>query len=654
MSTPQAVKGPRINKGLVIVNTGEGKGKTTAAFGVLFRAWGRDMKVRMFQFIKHTGARYGEIRAAEKVGILVEALGDGFTWLSKDLERSKALAVEQWENAKAAILAGEEDVIALDEFTYQLHHGRVLAAVPPLTFVEVHKDGVGGVDGLDDLRWVTLSPDGQHLYAAGGLDDAVAVFSRNATTGTLGFVEFKQNGVGGVSGLDGIVFVTVSPDGKHVYTAATNDNAVAVFSRNATTGALTFVEFKQDGVAGVDGLQQARSVIVSPDGKHVYASSSIDNAVAVFSRNATTGALSFVEVHKDGVLGVDGLANSRSVTISLDGKHVYASGVSDDAIAVFSRNATTGALTFVEVHKDGVLGVDGLDVALVVDVSPVGKNVYVTGTDDNAVAVFSRNATTGALTFLEVKKDGVSGVDGLGGANPVRVSPNGLFVFVGGQTDDAVAVFSRSATTGALTFVEVIKDGVGGVDGLDGTIGIATSADEKHLYVGGGIDDAVAVFAGTPAPDLSIAKSANPAIAVVAQGLTYTLTVTNNGPSTATSVVVTDTLPGTVTYVSTSAGCSESGGTVTCTAASLANGANVVFTITVIAPILLGDISNTASVTSNTTDLTPSNDSITLVIPVIPPPAVPGVSTWGLGVLALGLVAAVLFMRRRSMRTASQ
>jgi len=125
---PQTVKGPRINKGLVIINTGEGKGKTTAAFGVLFRAWGRDMKVRMFQFIKHIGARYGEIRAAEKVGILVEALGDGFTWLSKDLERSKALAVGQWENAKAAILAGEEDVIALDEFTYPLHYGWVPVA----------------------------------------------------------------------------------------------------------------------------------------------------------------------------------------------------------------------------------------------------------------------------------------------------------------------------------------------------------------------------------------------------------------------------------------------------------------------------------------------------------------------------------------------
>ena len=64
---PQSVKGPRINKGLVIVNTGNGKGKTTAAMGVLFRAWGRDMKVVMLQFIKHTTANFGEQRAAQKM-----------------------------------------------------------------------------------------------------------------------------------------------------------------------------------------------------------------------------------------------------------------------------------------------------------------------------------------------------------------------------------------------------------------------------------------------------------------------------------------------------------------------------------------------------------------------------------------------------------
>ena len=121
----QPVKGPRVKKGLVIVNTGDGKGKTTAALGVLFRAWGRKLSLRMFQFIKHTGAQFGEQRAAKRLGIPMEALGDGFTWLSKDMDRTKALAVEQWGRCKEAILAGEEELIILDEFTYAMHYGWV-------------------------------------------------------------------------------------------------------------------------------------------------------------------------------------------------------------------------------------------------------------------------------------------------------------------------------------------------------------------------------------------------------------------------------------------------------------------------------------------------------------------------------------------------
>ena len=122
---PQSVKGPRIKKGLVVINTGNGKGKTTAALGVLFRAWGREMRIEMFQFLKHTGARFGEKRAADKLGIPIKAMGDGFTWRSKDMDRTQELARQQWENCKQAILSDQHDVLILDEFTYPLHYGWV-------------------------------------------------------------------------------------------------------------------------------------------------------------------------------------------------------------------------------------------------------------------------------------------------------------------------------------------------------------------------------------------------------------------------------------------------------------------------------------------------------------------------------------------------
>ena len=120
---PQSVKGPRINKGLVIVNTGNGTGKTTAAMGVLFRAWGRDMNPIMLQFIKHTTSNFGEQRAAQKIGVPIRAMGDGFTWRSQDLDQSADLARALWEDAKEIIAVGEHDLVILDEFTYPMHYG---------------------------------------------------------------------------------------------------------------------------------------------------------------------------------------------------------------------------------------------------------------------------------------------------------------------------------------------------------------------------------------------------------------------------------------------------------------------------------------------------------------------------------------------------
>jgi cob(I)alamin adenosyltransferase len=121
--SPQSVKGPRINIGLVIVNTGNGKGKTTAAMGTLLRSWGRGLKVIMLQFIKHSTANFGEQRAAQRMGVEMRAMGDGFTWRSQDLEQTADLAVSHWEECKKIIASGEYDLVVLDEFTYPMHYG---------------------------------------------------------------------------------------------------------------------------------------------------------------------------------------------------------------------------------------------------------------------------------------------------------------------------------------------------------------------------------------------------------------------------------------------------------------------------------------------------------------------------------------------------
>jgi hypothetical protein len=135
----------------------------------------------------------------------------------------------------------------------------------------------------------------------------------------------------------GVSSVTVSPDGGSVYAAGYDDNAVAVFSRDPATGLLTFQQMLEEGVGGVDGLAGVRGVTVSPDGGSVYAAGYGDNAVAVLSRNPASGLLTFQQMLKDGMGGVNGLAGAYSVTVSPDGGSVYAAGRNDNAVAVFTR-----------------------------------------------------------------------------------------------------------------------------------------------------------------------------------------------------------------------------------------------------------------------------------------------------------------------------
>lgn len=110
-----------MKKGLVIVNTGNGKGKSTSAFGMVLRAWGRNMKVCVIQFIKAETGQWGEIKAAKKLGIDWFAKGDGFTWTSKDMDETVARARDGWEVAKDKIKNGGYDLLVLDEFTYTMH-----------------------------------------------------------------------------------------------------------------------------------------------------------------------------------------------------------------------------------------------------------------------------------------------------------------------------------------------------------------------------------------------------------------------------------------------------------------------------------------------------------------------------------------------------
>ncbi|EAS50877.1 MAG: cob(I)yrinic acid a,c-diamide adenosyltransferase [Aurantimonas coralicida] len=112
-----------IEKGLVIVHTGKGKGKSTAGFGLVFRALGNGMKVAVVQFVKGKWET-GERKVLEKFPdqVTMTAMGDGFTWETQDRQRDIAAAKAAWERAKALIMDDEHKLVLLDELNIVLRY----------------------------------------------------------------------------------------------------------------------------------------------------------------------------------------------------------------------------------------------------------------------------------------------------------------------------------------------------------------------------------------------------------------------------------------------------------------------------------------------------------------------------------------------------
>jgi DNA-binding beta-propeller fold protein YncE len=214
--------------------------------------------------------------------------------------------------------------------------------------------------------------------------------------------------------------LAVSPDGRNVYVAS--GDGVAVFARDRRTGALTQLPgtdacVTEDGsggdcAAGV-GLLQVASVTVSPDGRNVYAASFDIQAVAVFARDHRTGALAQLPgtdacVSEDGSGGdcADGVAigSARALAVSRDGRNVYVATLG--GVAAFARDHSTGALTQLPgtdacVTEDGSGGDCADGIALTngsgVVVSPDGRNVYVSSL--SGVAVFARDRNGPSLAM---------------------------------------------------------------------------------------------------------------------------------------------------------------------------------------------------------------------------------------------------------------
>ncbi len=390
----------------------------------------------------------------------------------------------------------------------------------------------GANSGLDDPVSIGVSADGKSLYAASVLDDSIARFKRNTTSGALayqGCISGESTNAcavkiptatanGSESGLDGLNGLTVSADGTGLYAIADGDSSVARFSRNATSGALTYRSCVTGDTRAVpacgaipaasadgsnSGLDFPDSLALSADGKSLYVASGNDDSVARVRPKPSGGRLIYMgclsgqtESGPDGSGACDpipsasngggdsGMDSPRSVTVTADGDSVYVVAGNDDAVARFDRDPAGGALAYV-----------GCDSAQ------------------------TESGPTGSAACAQLPTATSFGVaSGMNEPNSVVASADGASVYTASANDE-VARFTR-AGGGALSFDDCIAGAqesgplgsgacaaspsaaplgdLGADSGLDLLIASALSPDDRSLYVAAFGDDSIATFKRIP------------------------------------------------------------------------------------------------------------------------------------------------------------
>jgi trimeric autotransporter adhesin len=480
-----------------------------------------------------------------------------------------------------------------------------------LFFVEAQTNNLDGVQGLESARDLTVSPDGEHLYVTSFGDNALVTFRRNTSSGQLTFSQALFDGTNDVDGLSQATGITVSPDGSFVYATGAGENAVAVFSRDLISGALTFIEVHKNGTADIEGLAGATAIVAT--NQEVYVAGSGDDAITIFDRDVTTGQLTLREIIRLPCqpdlteLCEQRLDGINALALTPENDYLLATSVQNHSLSVFSRNIENGNLTLIQTLMDGMPGISGLNRANSVVVSQDGQHVYTTASGNHTLAFFNRASDTGLLSLMDVYQDDEKGIDGLGGVTDVAISPDGRYVYASGSGDNAIAAFRRDADTGELTFIDLLYDNIDNIDGLAQARAITVSPQGQYIYVASFGDDGVSVFTVATA-ELSVVMTENQDPVQINEQLIYTITVNNNGPHQATGITLEDTLPENINLISFSPSqgtctATEDNQNLSCSLGTLDSGAKITISL-VVSPLAAGELTNTATVSANEFDPT--------------------------------------------------
>ena len=217
-------------------------------------------------------------------------------------------------------------------------------------------------------RSIAISSDGSSIYVANMA--TITMYSRDSLSGDLAALSPSSTypGPGSPNNL------TVSPDGVSVYATDSLNEVAYLFSRDASTGILTYVV----GGASVTG---ARAIVISPDNKYAYVANNSTNKIHMFSRDISTGALTPLSTPT-----INTSTNPYSVAISSDGKSVYVANNTSNNVSMYSRDSSTGLLSALSTPT-----IAAQTAPTAIGVSSDGDSVYVVNGTSRTISMFSRN-----------------------------------------------------------------------------------------------------------------------------------------------------------------------------------------------------------------------------------------------------------------------
>lgn len=537
-----------------------------------------------------------------------------------------------------------------------LSPGRALAHSPGLTQrVSVDSNGVEGNDRSGFLSGSAISADGRfvafdstatNLIAGGNLPFNIFVHDRQ--TGTTEIVSVSSTGR---QAEDLSSFPDISADGRFVAFDSDASNLVRgdrnattdVFRHDRATGETILVSVSSDGQ---QGAISSHAPAISADGRYIvfHANSALvpadtNNNTDVYVRDVQAGTTTLVSVALDGSAGnntsfiQDISGDGRFVAFVSDATNLIPNDVNDTEPNVYVRDLVAGTTELASVGSDGTranvgffdipsISANGRFIAFSTFTSLVPED-----TQPSSLDIYLRDRLNGTTELISISSDETPGD---GRSEAPSVSADGRFVafqsdsgnFVPEQDsifpDEDIFVRDRQAGTTVR-----VSESSAGEEGNDRSLGPAISADGQVTSFTSDASNLVPddtnfvtdifVHDDRPQADLSIDKTDSADPVSKGSGFTYTLAVMNSGPVSAGSVQLTDTLPGSVRFVSassTAGACSQADGTVTCSLGDISSGGTVTVTINVTAR-RTGTATNTAHVSSAAPDPNPANNSDT-------------------------------------------